>query len=217
MNKAFLFDMDGVLVDSERISIVGDHDFFAGVFGADIADKIGDAMGLSVDTVYQKAVANGASMEKEVYLQKCDERSASIYARADLIAGSDQLAAWLISHGFKLGLVSATRRKWIDHTLARLRFQDAFETVISINDVPGLKSKPEPDGFLEALRRLNADPKRSIVLEDSNRGIASGKAAGCYVIGYRGHLVDGYEQTGADAYAETMRDVIGLVESFDGD
>ncbi len=83
-----------------------------------------------------------------------------------------------------------------------------------MQDRPDLKRKPAPDGFVEAFRMLGATPADSFVLEDSNPGIESGKAAGAYVIGYRGNLVNGYEQTGADAYADTMDDVIKLVKKF---
>ncbi len=215
MNKAFLFDMDGVLVDSERISLGEDYVFFTELFGKEIADKIGDSFGVSIEEMYRKAVAVGATISEEEYVRRSDERAALIYRRAELIDASS-LVATLLSRGYRLGLVSATRRRWIDYVLARQPFGKTFEAVISINDVPGLRSKPAPDGFLEALTLLDADPKRSFVLEDSNRGIASGKAAGCYVIGYRGHLVPDYKQEGADAYADTMDDVIKLVESFDG-
>lgn len=206
--------MDGVLVDSERLSVSEDLDFFTKLFDRKIAREIGDATGISINDIYTKAVAHGAVMSKELYLQKSDERAASIYARAQLTEKSDRLVAFLASNGYRLGLVSASARKWIDEVLARLSFRNDFEVIISIYDASDLRSKPAPDGFLTALRRLNAGPRRSIVLEDSNAGIQAGKAAGCYVIGYRGNLTEGYEQTGADAYADTMTDVIKLVEKI---
>ncbi len=205
--------MDGVLIDSESGSVRDDYDFSVAIFGKEIADKLGDPMGFGVLEVHKRAVALGATIDKKLYIQKRDERAKLIYDRADIIEGSDRLVAYLADNGYKLGVVSATQRKWIDYVLAKLHFREKFEVVISVND-EGLSSKPAPDGYREALRRLDADPKKSIVLEDSNRGIASGKSAGCYVIGYSGHLVDGYKQTGADAYANTMVDVIKLVESF---
>ncbi len=215
MNKAFIFDMDGVLVDSERIWAAEEYDFMADFFGKNIADKMGSTMGVSVNEVYQRAVSFGTSIKKETYVKTFDEKARSIYSRASLIEGTDELVTYLVSQGFKLALVSASRLNGIEQVLQQLSFKEKFETVISINDAR-LPSKPAPDGFLEALRRLDAEPKESIVLEDSNRGIASGKAAGCYVIGYNGHLTEGYEQIGADAYADTMDDVIKLVGSFDG-
>lgn len=216
MNKAFIFDMDGVLVDSERIWAAEEEDFMTRLFGKNIVDKIGSTMGVSINEVYKKAVEHGASIEKDAYVKAFDEEARSIYTRASLIQGTDALVEYLTSQEFKLGLVSASRLNGIEQVLQQLPFKEKFETIISINDA-GFPSKPAPDGFLEALRQLDADPKKSIILEDSNRGIASGKAAGCYVIGYSGHIVEGYQQSGADAYAKTMDDVIRLVESFDGD
>ena len=85
-----------------------------------------------------------------------------------------------------------------------------------LNERTDLKPKPEPDGYLEALKNLEADPKLSIILEDSNSGIQAAKASGAYVIGFKGNLVDGYVQKGADVYADTMQDVIKLVEAYSG-
>ena len=86
--------------------------------------------------------------------------------------------------------------------------------ILSIRERPELKPKPSPEGFLEALRILDASAEKSIVLEDSNPGIAAAKAAGCFAIGFRGYLIPGYEQQGADAYADTMDDVVKIVEQF---
>lgn len=211
MNKAFLFDMDGVLVDSERISMNDDRDFLAGVFGKSIVDQLGEVMGTTLAEVYQKAVEAGTSVTEKELCQKADGRLASIYAQAEPIKAGE-LVAYLKVHGYRLGVVSATPKKWVDHVLSQLAYGGQFEVVISINDTGGLRSKPAPDGFLEALKQLDAEPSKSFVLEDSNKGIASGKAAGCYVIGYRGHLIEGYQQTGADAYVNTMQEVAEIVE-----
>ena len=210
MNKAFIFDMDGVLVDSERIWAIEESEFMTGLFGKEITDKIGSTMGVSVNEVYRKAIGYGALIKKDVFVRKFDEIATSIYSRAKLMGGTDILVDHLISSGFKLGLVSASRMNGIEQVLRQLPFRDLFEVVISISD-SNLPSKPAPDGYLKALKQLGADSKRSVVLEDSNRGIVSGKAAGCYVIGFRGLIVDGYKQEGADAYADTMTDVVRLV------
>jgi len=54
--------------------------------------------------------------------------------------------------------------------------------------------------------------QKTIILEDSNPGIASAKAAGAFTIGLRQNLIDGYQQVGADAYANTIDEVIALVD-----
>ena len=207
--------MDGVLVDSESQWIGKDHEFHIGVFGKEIGEQIGNTTGISLKTIYEKACDLGTNVSYEEYVVKYNKLVTPIYAQAALTAGVQDLTNYLTSKMFLLGLVSATPRRWIQSVTDRLQISDKLGAVVSINDTLGLHSKPAPDGYLEALRILNADPAHRIVLEDSNLGIASGKAAGCYVIGYSGHLADGYEQTGADEYANTMDEVIDLVEKFD--
>jgi len=174
------------------------------------------ASGATVNGEYEKAVSMGFSVDYEEYLRRYDMEADRVFSRAEITEGVDQLAKALIKLNFKLGLVSSSPRKWIDHVLSRLSFSDNLEQIISLNDRTDLKPKPEPDGYLEALKNLEADFKASIILEDSNSGIQAAKASGAYVIGFRVNLVDGYVQRGADTYADTMDDVIQLVEAYSG-
>ena len=207
--------MDGVIIDTERMwREIGGSNPLVELFGEEIARKIGDLTGMSVKTVYEKAIAHGASIDYDEYLRLYDEKAVTIYSKASITEGVEELAKKLISWKFKLGLVSSSREKWIDYTLSRLSFRDKFQEIISINDRPDLKPKPDPAGYLEAFKKLNADPKLSIILEDSNSGIQAAKAAGAYVIAFKGNLVEEYQQRGADDYADTMKDVIKLVELF---
>ena len=206
--------MDGVLIDTERTWVAQGNNDLVNLFGKEIAEKIGDTIGMTVNAVYEKAVNLGASIDYEEYLKIYDREAASVYAKSKITEGVGELAEKLIALNFKLGLVSSSRRIWINYMLPRLPFRDKLEQIISINDRPDLKPKPNPDGYLEAIQKLGAVPKTSIILEDSNSGIQAAKAAGAYVIAFQGNLVEGYEQKGADAYAGTMDDVIRLVEKF---
>ena len=120
--------------------------------GHEIILIIGDLTGMSVNTVYEKAIAYGASMDYDEYLRRYDEKAASIYSKVSITEGVEELAKKLISWNFKLGLVSSAREKWIDYVLSMLSFQDKLQEVISINDRSDLKPKPNPDGYLEALK-----------------------------------------------------------------
>ncbi len=217
MNKAFLFDMDGVLIDSEPVWDELERTELPKLFGADIFARMGSLVGIGVTDVIERARSLGAIFEVDEYLKVADEMARQVYARAPITKDVDVLAQKLLNAEFRLGLVTQSPQQWLNLVLPRLPFKDALEVVISLYEHPELKRKPHPDGYVSALAALGADPSNSAVLEDSNRGIASGKAAGCYVIGYRGNLVEGYQQTDADAYADTMEDVIKLVESFDRD
>jgi len=215
MNKAFLFDMDGVLVDSEPAWIELENEYLPKFFGTDIAEKLGSLIGLGAYDIMNRARSLGAVFEEAEYLQKVDDIAKQVYARSLITPNTNELVEYLMSHDYKVALVSQSPKSWIDQVLPRLPFSDTFTAVISLHGHAELKRKPEPDGFLEACSLLDAAPKDSIALEDSNFGIRSGKAAGCYTIGFRGNLVPGYEQVGADAYADTMDDVIKLVQNFE--
>lgn len=207
--------MDGVLVDSERAWESADAVIWEKLVGPEIKKRMGSLLGMGLRSSHERAIQCGASVDYEKLLEEFAAVRASVYANSALTEGADMLARKLAASDFKLGLVSASHTDSINHVLPRLQFADKLEVVISLNDTPGLKPKPAPDGYLEALKRLDANPKISIILEDSNLGIQAAKASGAYTIGYRGNLLPGYEQTGADAYADTMDDVIKLVESFD--
>lgn len=214
MNKAFIFDMDGVLIDSESYWAQFEEEFLQKLFGNKIAKKIGHGPGRGVDKGYELAIALGATVDKDEFNRGFEEVAVRVYERAPLTAGIDELVNILTERQFKLGLVTQSRQSWIDHVMPLFPFKDKIEVIVTISDSPDLKPKPAPDGYLEAFRRLNAEPHQSVILEDSNPGIEAGKAAGAYTIGYRGNLVAEYVQTGADAYADTMTDVITLVERF---
>lgn len=204
--------MDGVLVNSERAWDGEEGLLLENVFGKSIADKIGTTVGMGISTFYETARKLGATISYEEYLKRYDEAVAKVYGRSAMTEGLDALAGNLLSSGFKLGLVTASPMSWIERITPRLSFREELGSVISLHERKDLRPKPAPDGYIEALQILKADPLSSFVLEDSNAGIAAGKASGAYTIGFRGNLVEGYEQSGADAYADTMEDVARIVE-----
>lgn len=212
MNKAFIFDMDGVFVNSEAYWAVYEHKFLPQLFGEEIAGKIGDMVGRSINDTYTKAKGLGYNIDIQEYYRRFDEISLKVYAEAEITPGIEELADKLQGHGFKLALVSSSPQSWIDQVLARISFYDKLEVVLSIHERNDLRPKPEPDGYIDAMKHLNVSPEGTIVLEDSNPGIAAGKAAGAFTIGLKQNLKSGYQQIGADAYADKASDVIEILQ-----
>jgi HAD superfamily hydrolase (TIGR01509 family) len=214
MTRAFIFDMDGVIINSEQAWRTYGADFLPNLFGEEIARAVGDTIGMTVDMEYAIAASYGFSMDRKKYYELYDRQAFAIYDKANITEGLEELVGKLVSLDYRIGLVSSSRRPWIEKVLGRLAYRDCFQYVISVNDAPELRPKPEPDGYLCAMRELGARPERTIILEDSNSGIKAAKAAGALAVGLRQNLVDGYEQTGADMYAETMYDLIEMIVSF---
>jgi len=211
--KVFIFDMDGVLVDSERAwEACGEEAFLAHLFGPEIARAIGDNVGISIRTQYEIAKAHGFTMSYDTYIQKYTERAVDVYKAAHITPGADTLVDFLLKHDFHLGLVSSSPMSWINFVLPRLPWVAHLETIISLNDRLDLTPKPAPDGYLQALKDLEVTADHTMILEDSNSGIKSARAAHIYVVGLKVNLIDGYVQTGADDYVDTMDHVIPYIK-----
>lgn len=204
MNKAFIFDMDGVLIDSE--TVWGEQD--AGFFGPEVTAKIRDqVLGSTMEVIYQIATRHGLSISEAEFYERYNELAATVYREANMTAGVDQLINALKNLGYKIGLVTSSPRLWVDWVLPRFKDHNAFDYILSIGDNPDLRSKPAPDGYLRAIDVLGSTPEQTIIVEDSNNGIASAKASGAYAIGFRQHHADDYELVGADTYVDSMSEL----------
>lgn len=170
---------------------------------------------MTANEEYDRATKYGFSMEKQEYFDRYDKKAAYVYSKAQIAPGVNELGHRLVELGFKIGLVSSSRRVWINFVLPRLNFSKNIVYIISINDRKDLKPKPNPDAYLEAIRELGALPETTIILEESNSGIKAAKAAGAYTIGFKQYLVPNYKQTKeADKYADTMHAVTAIVEKL---
>lgn len=210
----FIFDMDGVIVDTENAWELYGDSFLLKLFGKKIREKVGDTIGMTINEEYAKAVKYGFSMDKQRFIDLYDEKAKYVFSKATISPGVDLLAKVLTEMKFKIGLVSSSRGTWINYLLPRLSFGKNIEYIISINDRTDLKPKPSPDAYLEAIRKLGASPKTTIILEDSNRGITAAKASGAFTIAFTQNLVDGYKQIEGDAKANSMEEVIRITRDF---
>ena len=212
---AFIFDLDGVIVDSERTWLRHAPEFQVKLYGEDIFRKLGDStIGVSLEVEYEMARQFGFTMERAAFFERWDHQAIEIYARANITAGLDRLVERLCSLDFRIGLVTASRPLWVGYALKKAPFRDRLDTIVSLPAHPELRSKPQPDGYLAAMRNLGSRPETTLVLEDSNAGIQAATAAGVLTIGLRENLVPGYRQDGADLYADNLADVLRIVEDW---
>ena len=212
MTKAFIFDNDGVIIDTENASHQLEHDFFISVLGEEIFKKIGSSVGLSHEMIAKEAEKYGVHFDPKQYEDLIDKHVEEIFGNSPITSGVNALARDLIKLGYKLAVVSASKMSWLNIVLPRIEFAHDLKLVMSLFGRDDLRHKPHPDGYLAAMKKLGVSPKNTIILEDSNPGIQSAKASGAFTIGFRGNLVPGYVQEGADVYAENMNEVLELVK-----
>jgi HAD superfamily hydrolase (TIGR01509 family) len=181
VTRALVFDLDGVLLDSEQVWNEAKEELVREQGGRWHEDAPRRMMGMSSPewAAYLRDEL-GVPLDPQAISDQVVRRLEQIYRdRLPLIDGAaeavDRLAASL-----PLGLASSSNREIIDLFLELTGLGPRFAVTLSSEEVA--RGKPAPDVYLEVLRRLRADPARSIAVEDSENGIRAAKAAGMRVV-----------------------------------
>lgn len=209
--RAFIFDMDGVIINSETMWENSEKSFLTEMMGKEVYQKIKDQiLGSTVDMVYDLARQNGFSLDKRLFFQLYDQQARDVYARAKLTDNIEKFISLLVSMNFRIGLVSASRSFWIELVLNKLKKRNIFSYVLSLSERNDLSSKPNPDGYIEVMKKLQSVPTSTIILEDSQKGIMAAKNSGALSICLLEHLPVGYVVEGADISVRTVTDLLQL-------
>jgi len=179
--QAIVFDLDGVLMDSEQRWNEAKEQLVreAGGRWRDDAPRVMMGMSAPEWSAYLRDDL-GVAMTLEAISADVVRRMQEGYERElPLLDGAADAVAALGAR-WPLGLASSSNREIIDIALSLARFADAFAVTVSSEEVE--RGKPAPDVYLEAARRLSADPQRCVAIEDSANGIRAAAAAGMAVI-----------------------------------
>ena len=181
MSTAVLFDMDGLLIDSEPLWLEAETAVMARLGGdwtaADQAQLLGGSLDRTVR--YLVAKAGGPTPPELVgewlmsgIIELVRDRGVPVRP------GARELLAGVAAAGLPHALVTSSERRFMDAVLARTGMR--FDALVCADDVS--VTKPDPEPYLLAAKLLGTDPARCHVLEDSKNGVASAEAAGCRVI-----------------------------------
>jgi HAD superfamily hydrolase (TIGR01509 family) len=182
--RAFLFDFDGLILDTETASRAGwewlyrehGHELppekwalmVGTVDGWDIWGNLEELVGRPLD----RTALNERRYAHEVTLLEAETLRPGI---ADYLAFAEQ-------HDLKRAIVSSASRAWIDMHLERLERAVGWHAIVTA-DHDAERAKPRPTLYLEALAELGVDASDAVAFEDSPNGAAAAKAAGIYVVG----------------------------------
>jgi len=202
----FMFDCDGVLVDSEIIAAAVDSEHlaevgfeitpeevirrFAGLTSVDIVEIIESEIGRPLPPEFLK----GQREALDLRLQKEIKPVTGVHEMLDMIDG--QICVCSNSSAERLRMTMTPTRLW-----------DRFRPYIySAPEVGTRKPKPDPNVYLYAMEQFGADPRESVVVEDSVFGVTAAKRAGARVIGFTGasHAWPGLAELLTEAGAETV-------------
>ncbi|MBC7749104.1 MAG: HAD family hydrolase [Methylotenera sp.] len=186
MIQTVIFDMDGVLVDTEPVHRYAYFKQFDELNIAVTEEMYTSFTGFSTRNTFQKL--------KEVFVIEQDvedliQRKRTIFndafdskADLELLEGVENLIKDLHQNGMQLILASSASKVTIERVFRRFKLHDYFTHLVSGEDFP--KSKPHPAIFVNAASLSIAPKENCIVIEDSTNGIKAAKAAGIFCIGY---------------------------------
>lgn len=204
---ALLFDMDGVVVDSERYW--AEHEAET-IFPATV-DGVVDphaVAGTNVADLYDHLDAEyGTTATKAEFLATYDDHAEVVYGhRARLLPTFDATISVARDRDAAVGLVSSSPVRWIDLVLDRFDLRETFDAVVSADHVD--RGKPSPAVYELAARRLDVDPSSCVAVEDSTVGVTAARRAGMRTVGLLSP--DGDETALADA--DLLTDAMGLAD-----
>lgn len=190
--KAFIFDMDGTLINSEP---VGPITF------VQIAEKYGVSPIMSERASFMQSwkrigdytdektlltnfvVDHSLNLDPEHFLKEFFENYLKNLAEAPALSGVSDFLHTAKAKGYKMVIVSASKNSQIQTVLANHEWQEIFDYIVGEEDIS--KHKPDPEGYLKAIQHLKLPADECIIFEDSKNGVIAARKAGAYVVGIR--------------------------------
>lgn len=210
--RALIFDMDGLMVDTEPIYWEVTREV-AKKYGTTVADStLRRMMGRSAIEsmcIFAKecgiTVASPAGLLTEREQMMIVRYAAGVEALPGLHEIIDRFRS-----GVRLAVATSSPRKFTDVLLPALGMADVFEVVQTGDDIT--HGKPAPEIYVKCMGRLGVTPSECAVLEDSPAGALAGKRAGAYVIAVSTHLTAGEDFSFADAQAADLFEAAYLLD-----
>jgi HAD superfamily hydrolase (TIGR01509 family) len=209
MIRAVVFDMDGLIIDTEwpdyqswqEIYVEYGHELpleewvpYVGLWGPplNLYERLEVLVGEAIDGVALR----------ERRRARCDEL---VRAGMAPMAGFDALMERLTAHDYGRGLASTSSRDWVDFVVDGLSARRHFHAIVAGDEVAA--RKPAPDVYLRAAERLAVVPEECLALEDSAPGVASAKAAGMACIAVPNRVTRYQDLSGADRQVEHLGEI----------
>ncbi len=219
--QAVIFDLDGVIVDSEPLQQrafnqllaqhgidyhIGDEEygkFFVGVSVVENAKWLMTRLGLkcSVDQI---------RVEQDAIYSRFIADPKNLVAREGFYTLLDHLK----SRDLMRGLATGSPRHHVEMVLRGLKIDSCFRAVVTGSEISN--PKPDPEIYLRTVHTLQVEPQHAIALEDSAAGIAAAKAAGLHAIAVPNRYTAQQDLSHADAWVENLSQVIEFIEKTRG-
>ncbi|GAA3783542.1 HAD family hydrolase [Streptomyces coacervatus] len=203
-DRALVFDFDGLIADTEVLWLAVLRELYRS-FSQELphtryVESIGGTLH-DFDPFEDLAARCGTVSAAEL-----EQRGESLYrnwmAYEAPLPGVRRLVADAKRRGLALGVASSSRRTSVLPHLQQFGLRDAFDVVVTMEDVS--RTKPAPDLYLLAARQLGVDPSAVVAFEDSSRGVQAAKAAGAFCVAVPHILSRSHDFTAADRRLDSL-------------
>jgi beta-phosphoglucomutase family hydrolase len=209
MTQCVIFDMDGVIIDSEPIHQECEKRIFS-LLRITVSDEEHNALiGATDETMWSGlgkrhnlplSVEEAIRLKKSIYLEYL-MRETSV----EPLPGVVQLIVNLNKHGFLLAVASSSPHEQIDFILKKFELKRYFYAIVSGEDVGA--GKPHPEIFLKAADMLGVTSDSCVVIEDSHNGVTAAKRAGMKCIGFMNPNSGNQDLSKADKLIHSFREL----------
>lgn len=180
MNKAFIFDMDGVITRTEKMQSAAESKVFATIGIKITPQEILNSYNGWKDIEIFRDMASRNNIKEPVEKLR-EEKWKIVYNEVSqkgipVVPGVLDLIEKLRQEGYILAIASSTTQKFLNTVLTTLHIKDKFNVIVSGDQVK--LGKPNPEIFLLAAKKINISPDACIVIEDAPSGVSAAKAAG---------------------------------------
>ncbi|MCP4138712.1 MAG: HAD-IA family hydrolase [Chloroflexi bacterium] len=179
MLKAFIFDFDGLILDTETPEFDVLQEIYAEYDVELSIEKWGQIIGGSgateFDPVSDIEQLSGIDIPRKKIMDRWRKEADARIALNPILPGALELLDEAKNRGIKLAVASSSPHEWVDTHLKRLGIFDRFEHIVCADDVT--RTKPSPELFLLALSKLKLSADQVIIFEDSPNGVKAANAA----------------------------------------
>jgi len=203
MIKALIFDMDGLMIDSERLYFQVEGEISA-LYGKNVNKKtLWKMMGRKSIESIRIFVTELNLPEKPEKILEMRDKMMKEKLRTDL---EPMPGVFDLIHSFykclKLAIATGATQEFLDIVLDKLGIRERFSVLQASDEI--IRGKPDPEIYLKTCEKLTLKPAECIVLEDSGNGVRAGKSAGCYTIAVPSEYTEGQDFGWADFVADNL-------------
>jgi len=209
--RAFLFDFDGLILDTELASRAG-WELLYREHGHELPTELWATLVGTThapwDPMAHLEELVGEPLEREALNERRFAHEIALIEAEELRPGITEYLAAARRHGLKRAIVSSSTRHWVDMHLERLEEAAGWNAICTADRDPA-RAKPAPVLYLEALELLGVTADEAVAFEDSPNGVLAAKAAGVFCVAIPNEVTRelGLEEAGADLVLDSLADL----------